>query len=53
MLNKDYYNNIPSRNILNDYKPKNLSNSVDDDTTTDFIENMLINSHLDDENVIK
>ncbi|MCQ2968581.1 MAG: hypothetical protein MJ191_00400 [Clostridium sp.] len=52
MLNKSYYKNMPAKNTLND------SNSVH---TNDYInsfkdiplENMIINSNLENENIIK
>ena len=53
MIDKSYFNNVPSKNILNDYKPKNLSNDSIDNYPVDSIENMVINSNLNDENSIK
>lgn len=53
MIDKSYFNNVPSKNILNDYKPKTLSNDSLDNYPIDSIENMVINSNLDDEDNIK
>ena len=51
-INYNLYN-VPSKNILNDYTPKNLSNDTLDNYPVDSIENMVINSNLNDENSIK
>ena len=53
MIDKSYLYNVPSKNILNDYKPKNLSNDSLDNYPLDSIENMLINSNLDNDGTIK
>ena len=53
MIDKSYFNNVPSKNILNDYKPKNLSNDSIDNYPVDSIDNMVINSNLNDESSLK
>ena len=53
MIDKSYLYNVPSKNILNDYTPKNLSNDSLDNYTVNSIDNMVINSNLNDENSIK
>ncbi|MEN8077074.1 hypothetical protein ABFP60_08920 [Clostridioides difficile] len=53
MIDKSYLYNVPSKNILNDYKPKNLSNDSLDNYPLDSIENMIINSNLDNNGTIK
>ena len=53
LIDKSYLHNVPSKNILNDYTPKNLSNDALDNYPVDSIENMIINSNLNDENSIK
>lgn len=53
MLNKSYLYNIPSKNILNDYTPKNLSNDTLDNYPLDSIENMVMNSNLNNDESIK
>ena len=53
MIDKSYFNNVPSKNILNDYKPKNLSSDYVDNSTSNCTENMVINSNLDNDNNIK
>lgn len=53
LIDKSYLYNVPSKNILNNYKPKNLSNDSLDNYSIDSLENMLINSNLNNENFIK
>lgn len=53
MIDKSYLYNVPSKNILNDYTPKNLSNDSLDNYPVNSIDNMVINSNLNDENSIK
>ena len=53
MIDKSYLYNVPSKNILNNYKPKNMSNDSLDNYPVDSIDNMVINSNLNDENSIK
>lgn len=53
MIDKCYLYNVPSKNILNNYKPKNLSNDSLDNYPVDSIENMVINSNLNDESSLK
>lgn len=44
MIDKTYLYNIPSKNILNDYKPKNLSTDSLENYPLDSINN-IINSN--------
>lgn len=53
MIDKSYLYNVPSKNILNNYKPKNLSNDYLDNYPVDSLENMIINSNLNNENPLK
>ena len=53
MIDKSYLYNVPSKNILNNYKPKNLSNDSIDNYPVDSIDNMVINSNLNDESSLK
>ena len=53
MIDKSYLYNVPSKNILNNYEPKNLSNDSLDNYPVDSIENMVINSNLNDESSLK
>ena len=53
MIDKSYLYNVPSKNILNNYKPKNLSNDSIDNYPVDSIDNMVINSNLNAESSLK
>lgn len=53
MIDKSYLYNVPSKNILNNYKPKNLSNASIENYSVESLENMVINSHLNDKNSLK
>lgn len=53
MIDKSYLHNIPSKNILNNYKPKNLSNDSLDNYPVNSLENMVINSNLNNGNSLK
>lgn len=53
MLDKSYYDNISSRNILNNYAPKDLSNVILNNFSDSSLENMIINSNLENQNIIK
>lgn len=52
MVSKDYYRQIQSRNILND-EESYLSKSIQNDFTDNALNNMIINSNLEDGNNIK
>lgn len=53
MIDKSYLYNVPSKNILINYKPKNLSNDSLDNYSVESLENMIINSNLNNENSLK
>ena len=53
MIDKSYLYNVPSKNILNNYKPKNLSNDSLDNYSLESLENMVINSNLNNESSLK
>ena len=48
MIDKSYLKKVQSKNILNDYNPKNLSSNYANNSTLDCIENMIVNSNLDE-----
>lgn len=48
MIDKSYLKKVQSKNILNNYKPKNLSSNYANNSTLDCIENMIVNSNLDE-----
>lgn len=53
MIPKSYFDNISSRNVLQDYKPKDMSTDYLNTFTDSSLENMVINSNLDNSSVIK
>ncbi len=53
MVNKTYFSNIPSRNILQEDKPKNLSENLLFNYKDTSLDNMILNSNLDNQNQIK
>ena len=52
LIDKTYLYNIPSKNILNDYKPKNLSTDSLENYPLDSINN-IINSNSNNNDSIK
>lgn len=53
MFAKSYYNNIHGKNILTNYTPKDMSNDSLNSFPISSLENMVINSNLDNSNMIK
>lgn len=53
MININYFSNIPSKNILNEDKTKNLSEELIFNSKDMSLDNMIINSNLDNQNIIK
>ncbi|MBC5630846.1 hypothetical protein H8S20_18635 [Clostridium sp. NSJ-6] len=53
MIPKSYYDNMNGKNILSDYTPKDMSTNSLNNFTDSSLENMVINSNLDNSNVIK
>lgn len=52
MISKDYYKQVPSKNILNE-TDSYLSNSIQNEFSDNALNNMIINSNLEDGNSIK
>ncbi|VYU14238.1 hypothetical protein [Clostridium tertium] len=52
MVSKDYYSNIPSKNILKDNEKNNLSEKINE-TNINSLDNMVLNSNLENQNLIK
>lgn len=52
MISKDYYRQIPSKNVLNE-SDSYLSNFMGNEYTDNTLNNMIINSNLDNNNNIK
>ena len=53
MVNRNYFSNIPSKNVLREDKSKNLSEELLFDSKDSSLDNMILNSNLDNQNVIK
>ena len=53
MIPKSYYNNVNGKNILSNYTPKDVSKDSFNSFTDSSLENIIINSNLDNSNVIK
>lgn len=53
MIDKAYFDNMPSMNILEDYEPKDMTNEDLNNYAGDHLENMIINSNLESGNIIK
>lgn len=52
MVSKDYYSNIPSKNILKDDKKDTLSERIND-SNINSLDNMILNSNLENHGLIK
>lgn len=53
MISKYYYTNIRGKNILSDYVPKNISSYSFTTIPELNLENMIINSNLNNSDIIK
>lgn len=55
MINENYFNTIPvpKNNILHDYKEHNLTDLSNNTYSENEINNLIINSNLDNLNIIK
>ena len=53
MLNKSYYKNMPAKNTLNNYNNNTDTNGYLNSLEDIPLENMIINSNLENENIIK
>ncbi|WP_291651604.1 hypothetical protein [Clostridium sp.] len=52
MINKTYFSNIQSRNIIKENK-KNLSEDFLSNSIGNSLDNMILNSNLENQNIIK
>lgn len=52
MVSKEYYSNIPSKNILKDDKKDNLSEKINV-PNINSLDNMVLNSNLENQGLIK
>ncbi len=53
MINRNYFSNIPSKNVLREDKSKNLSEELFFNSKDNSLDNMILNSNLDNQNIIK
>jgi len=54
MVNRNYFSNIPSKNVLREEdKIKNLSEELFFESKDSSLDNMILNSNLDNQNIIK
>lgn len=53
MINRNYFSNIPSKNVLREDKSKNLSEELSFNSKDTSLDNMVLNSNLDNQNIIK
>ena len=55
MVSRDYFSNIPSKNVLRETetKNKNLSEESFSNYTANSLDNMILNSNLENQNIIK
>lgn len=53
LIDKSYFSNVASKNILRDDTQKNVSDDLSNTYASTSLDNMILNSNLDNENVIK
>lgn len=53
LIDKSYLDNVEPRNILHGYEPRNLCNDNFNFYSNNSLDNMIINSNLENENLIK
>lgn len=53
MINRNYFSNIPSKNVLREDKSQNLSEELSFNSKDTYLDNMVLNSNLDNQNIIK
>ncbi|GAA0087152.1 hypothetical protein UT300007_35930 [Clostridium sp. CTA-7] len=53
MINKTYFSNVQSRNIVRDTTKKNLSEELSSNYIDVSLDNIILNSNLEDQNIIK
>lgn len=53
MINKNYFSNIQSRNIIKDDNKKNLSEDFLSNYVDNSLDNMILNSNLENQDIIK
>ncbi len=53
MIDKSYFSNANAKNIVHDYTPRDISSYSLDNSSNPNLENMILNSNLDNENLVK
>ncbi|MDV4152252.1 hypothetical protein R0131_15600 [Clostridium sp. AL.422] len=53
MFNKSYFSNMPPKNVIREDNSKNLSEELFSISKDDSLDNMILNSNLDNQNIIK
>ena len=53
MVSRDYFSNIPSKNIVRENKNKNLSEDLFSNYSNNSLDNIILNSYLENKNLIK
>ena len=53
MIDKSNFDKVPSKNVIDDYTPPILSDSTLENAYEQSLDNMVLNSNLENKNVIK
>ena len=53
MVTRDYFSNMPPKNVVRANKSKNLSEELLFNSKDTSLDNMIFNSNLDNQNIIK
>ena len=53
MVSRDYFSNMTSKNILRESKNKNLSEELFSNYSNNSLNNIILNSNLENKNLIK
>lgn len=53
MINKNYFDNVQSKNVIKDNKKRNLSEDLSFDYSSVSLDNVILNSNLDNNIIIK
>lgn len=53
MITNEHYSNLPPKNILNEKNKKNITDTFYNNYSDNIMDNMILNSNLDNDNDIK
>ena len=53
LVSRDYFSNMSSKNIVREYKNKVLSENLFSNFTDSSLDNIILNSNLENNNIIK